>query len=185
MAEQSETVNAAYFKTGATAAEDVSSALLSEGGANYVSLVSAERSAIDKSMRNMGYIVLIIIICAAALAVIVLYNLANINVMERTREAATVKALGFYPHETARYVLGENVVLAILGALIGLLAGKFLHLYVMSCVAVEAFSFDVRISFWSYALAFALTAVFAVATNLFMRIKLGRIKAAESLKAVE
>ena len=154
-------------------------------GVNYVSLSATERETMENSMSNMSYIVVIIIICAAALAFIVLYNLTNINIMERMREVATVKVLGFYPFETSSYVLRENVILAFIGGIIGLICGKFLHLYVMNCVQVDMFAFDIKISWYSYLIALACTVLFAVITNLFMRIKLEKIKMAESLKSVE
>ncbi len=182
--------NSAFYteKSGENATEEsamLSAKLTETEGVNYVSLSATERETMENSMSNMSYIVVIIIICAAALAFIVLYNLTNINIMERMREVATVKVLGFYPFETSSYVLRENVILAFIGGIIGLICGKFLHLYVMNCVQVDMFAFDIKISWYSYLIALACTVLFAVITNLFMRIKLEKIKMAESLKSVE
>ncbi|MBR6352961.1 MAG: ABC transporter permease, partial [Oscillospiraceae bacterium] len=123
--------------------------------------------------------------CSGALAFITLYNLTNINIMERIREVATVKVLGFMPGETARYVLSENLLLSFLGALCGLVLGKLLHLFIMNRVNVDYLSFDVRVAPLSFAVAFAATLVFAVLTNLLMRRKLEQVNMAESLKSVE
>ena len=177
--------NAAFYIDKPGEELTVVSALTETDGVNYVSLTSAERETMEKSMSNMSYIVVIIVLCAAALAFIVLYNLTNINIMERMREVATVKVLGFTSKETSAYVLRENVILAFIGGLIGLLCGKFLHLYVMNCVQTDMFAFDIKIGWWSYLISIACTVLFAVITNLFMRIKLDKIKMAESLKSVE
>ena len=72
--------------------------------------VNAEtRSRVDNMLSRLDYIVVVVVLCAAALAFIVLYNLTNINITERIREIATIKVLGFYPGETASYVESEPV----------------------------------------------------------------------------
>ncbi len=167
------------------AVKSTATELRGEEGISYVSVVSEEREVIDSSMLSMSYVVALIILCAGALAFIVLYNLTNINIMERVREVATVKVLGFNGRETGSYVLRENIILSVLGALIGLVAGIFLHMFVMSFVHVDMLAFDVRISVWSYLLSFAITVVFTLIVNFFMRFKLDKINMAESLKSVE
>ena len=71
------------------------------------------------------------IICAAALAFVVLYNLTNINVAERMREIATIKVLGFTEKESANYVYRENIVLSVIGIAVGLVMGIFLSNYIV------------------------------------------------------
>ena len=154
-------------------------------GVEYVTLTQTERDVTAKTMSSMNYVVLVVIVCAGALSFIVLYNLTNINIIERSREVATVQVLGFRPEETSAYVLRENILLSVLGAGLGLAAGKLLHWYVMLQVQVDKLTFDVRIAPVSYLISFFITVVFAVLTNLFMRIKLARINMAESLKSVE
>ena len=105
--------------------------------------------------------------------------------MERTREIATVKVLGFYPRETASYILRENLMLSFLGACGGLGLGKLLHRFVMELVDVEYLTCDIRIVPKSYALSFVITLLFTAVTNLVMRSKLERVDMAESLKSVE
>ena len=126
-----------------------------------------------------------LIVLAAALAFVVLYNLTNIYIMERVREIATIKVLGFYPLETASYVLRENLMLSVLGGAAGLFLGKLFHRFMMAIIQVDYMHYDVRISALSYALAFAVTVVFALAANFSMRPKLDRVNMAESLKSVE
>ncbi|MBR6353498.1 MAG: FtsX-like permease family protein [Oscillospiraceae bacterium] len=154
-------------------------------GVSYVSLTQTERDMMESSMASLDLIVIVLVFCSGALAFITLYNLTNINIMERIREVATVKVLGFMPGETARYVLSENLLLSFLGALCGLVLGKLLHLFIMSRVNVDYLSFDVRVAPLSFAVAFAATLVFAVLTNLLMRRKLEQVNMAESLKSVE
>lgn len=154
-------------------------------GVDYVSLSNRERETMERSMASLDLLVLVLILCSGALAFITQYNLTNINIMERVREIATVKVLGFYPGETASYVLRENRLLAVLGAALGLVLGKLLHRVVIQAVVVDYMSFEIRIAPLSYALAFAITIVFALLTNLAMYPRLEKVNMAESLKSVE
>jgi len=148
-----------------------------------VNLDSIER--FNVMMSSLDYIVLLVILCAAALAFIVLYNLTNINITERVREIATIKVLGFYKKETSSYVFRENMILTVLGAAIGLILGKWLHAFVMDCIQIDMVSFDVRVKGISYVYAVVLTYFFATFVNLMMRKKIDRISMTESLKSVD
>jgi putative ABC transport system permease protein len=139
----------------------------------------------EQSMASLDLLVIMLIVCSGVLAFITLYNLTNINIMERTREIATVKVLGFTPWETASYVLRENRLLSLLGALLGLVLGKGLHTVVIRAIVVDNMSIDARIAPMSYLVSFAATIVFTLLTNALMRPRLEKINMAESLKSVE
>lgn len=139
----------------------------------------------ESMLKSMNLIVFVIIICAAGLAFIVLYNLTNINITERIREIATIKVLGFYENETASYVFRENNVLTFIGALAGLVLGHFLHAFVMSQINVDMVAFDVHVRPASYVYSLILTLFFAWFVSLMMRKKIDRISMTESLKSVD
>lgn len=150
-----------------------------------VSVISDLRERISTMMESMNYIVALIILCAGFLAFIVLYNLTNINITERLREIATIKVLGFYAKETADYVFRENLLLTGIGAVIGLLLGKWLHWFVMHNINIDMISFKTYIAPASYVWSVLLTFVFAMLVNGLMFFKLDKINMAESLKSVE
>ncbi len=157
---------------------------------NYdlVSSVSVSQDAMDRignMMSSLDYIVVFVMLSAAALAFIVLYNLTNINITERTREIATIKVLGFNGKETASYVFRENVLLTLMGAIAGLILGIWLHAFVISQIKVDLVTFNIRILPLSYIMAVVLTLAFAGIVNFFMYFKTGRINMAESLKSIE
>lgn len=140
---------------------------------------------VSSMMNSLNYVVLLIISCAAFLAFIVLYNLTNINITERNREIATLKVLGFFKNETASYVFRENILLTMIGALAGLLLGKYFHIFVMSQINIDMISFKVQVKPASYLISVLLTLLFAGIVNLFMSAKLEAIDMAESLKSVD
>ena len=136
-------------------------------------------------MSSLNYLVLVIIISGAALAFVVLYNLTNINILERVREIATIKVLGFRKRETSAYVFRENIVLTIIGAAVGVGLGVLLHRFVISKIVVDMVYFRVEISALSFVLSVLMTFLFTILVNRIMSVKLEKINMAESLKSVE
>ena len=140
---------------------------------------------VGSMMESLNIIVVIVIICAAGLAFIVLYNLTNINITERIREIATIKVLGFFKRETESYVFRENLLLTVLGMFPGLVLGKFLHAFVMSQIQIDLIAFDTRVAPVSYLYSAILTVVFAWLVNRGMSGKLENVSMTESLKSVD
>lgn len=159
--------------------------LLENADISYISVLEDTKANMADKMSSLDYVVLLVIVCAAGLAFIVIYNLTNINITERTREIATIKVLGFFRNETSAYVLRENIVLTSLGILCGLGLGILLHRFVMAQIVVDMIEFSIRILPLSYVLSIILTFIFNFIVNIFMQIKLEKINMAESLKSVD
>ena len=136
-------------------------------------------------LRSVNMVVVVLVVAAAALAFIVLYNLTNINITERAREIATLKVLGFTPREVNAYIFREIVLLAMLGALVGLGLGVVLEGFVVVTAEVDQVMFGRTIHWDSFVIAFVLTMVFTAVVMLVMRTKLARIDMVESLKSNE
>ncbi|HJC23440.1 MAG TPA: FtsX-like permease family protein [Candidatus Eisenbergiella merdavium] len=164
---------------------EASAAIMNCSGVASVTAYEDMQTRFGSMMESMDYVVLVIIVCAGALAFIVLYNLTNINITERLREIATIKVLGFYRNETASYVFRENLILTGLGALAGLVMGKYLHSFVMSQIDIDMITFDVRIAPLSIVYSIILTFVFALFVCWVMNRKLDAINMAESMKSIE
>lgn len=179
-------LNRAYLNFADDADKGTATADLS-GDKNIISaeLFENTKQRMADMMSSLDYIVLLVIVCAAALAFIVIYNLTNINITERLREIATIKVLGFFRRETSAYVLRENIVLTAIGIITGLILGIFLHSFVISQIKVDIVDFSTVIFPMSYVYSIILTFVFNFFVNIFMEIKLERINMAESLKSVD
>ena len=163
----------------------IAKALTELDGVTALSRMDVLLDQVDSAMSCLNYIIWLVVGFGWALAFIVIYNLTNINLAERSREIATVEVLGFYPRETAAYVLRENLVLSFLAAILGLPLGKAMHGVVMSMVMVDNSCFNIHIERTSYIAAFVCTVLFAWVVGLVMRRHIRRIPMAESLKAVE
>ena len=141
--------------------------------------------SVNGMLVALDNVMIFIILFAGLLSFIVLYNLNNINITERRRELATLKVLGFYNGEVAMYVYRENILLTLLGTLVGCGIGKFLHHFTIVTVEVDMAMFGRDISIQSYLICAAYTIVFSIIVNIFMYFKLKKINMVESLKSVE
>ena len=146
-------------------------------------------SSLQKNFKDMiksiSYIVVVLVISAACLAFVVLYNLSNVNISERKREIATIKVLGFTRKEVDAYINRETILLTILGSLIGLGIGIGLHHLIMNLAEMDDIMFGRTINSISYVISFVMTIGFNAIINLCMHKKLNNIQMVESLKAVE
>ena len=167
------------------ARESLSSDLLAISGVKTVSYNDETIDTYRSMISSVNIVVVVLVVAAAALAFIVLYNLTNINITERSREIATLKVLGFYPREVNAYIYREVAILSIIGAALGIVFGVFLEGSVVATAEVDQAMFGREIHVSSFIAAFALTMAFAGAVLVAMRCKLARIDMVESLKSIE
>ncbi len=137
------------------------------------------------SMERVDFVVVIIILAAAALAMVVLFNLSNINITERQRELATIKLLGFYDKEVSAYVYRENIVLTVFGILMGCFMGHWLHLYLVRSTEIDLMMFGRQTAPSAYVYAAILTMLFSIAVNILAHFRMKKIDMVESLKSAE
>lgn len=165
--------------------QKLGSELLSYAGCSGISFVDELERNIDRMLRVLDLVTLVLILAAGLLAFVVLYNLNSINILERKRELATLKVLGFYDKEVAQYVYRENILLTFFGILAGLVFGTILHQYVIVTVEVDLMMFGRNISMFSYIMSSLITVGFSVLVNWAMYFILKKIDMTTSLKSVE
>lgn len=154
-------------------------------GVQSVTFYSSLQKNFKDMIKSISYIVVVLVISAACLAFVVLYNLSNVNISERKREIATIKVLGFTRKEVDAYINRETILLTIFGSLIGLGIGVGLHHLIMNLAEMDDIMFGRTINSISYVISFVMTIGFNAIINLFMHRKLNKIQMVESLKAVE
>lgn len=158
--------------------------------ANYENVMNVTICAdlaeqVGSMLEAMNLVVITVVVCAAILAITVLYNLTNINITERIREIATIKVLGFNARESAAYVFKENLLLSAMGSLLGLFGGYALLVFVMSKIQVDMVWLPARLQPVSYVWAVVLTMLSACIVDFILYFKLEKINMAEALKSVE
>lgn len=150
-----------------------------------VSFSSAVGQGFKDTLDSMNIVVVVLIVSAAALAFVVLYNLTNINVSERVRELSTIKVLGFYDKEVTMYIYRENLILTFMGIIAGNFAGILLHRFVLQTAEIDIMMFSPTVHGLSYGYASLLTLLFSGIVMISMHYKLKRIDMIEALKSVE
>lgn len=163
----------------------VFSDLMALQGVQSATRMETTRDTYLSSMERIDFVVVIVILSAAALAMVVLYNLSNINITERKRELATIRVLGFYDREVSAYVNRENVVLTAVGIALGCVLGHFLHVWLVKSVEIDLMMFGRDTDPMAYVWSALLTALFSAAVSLLAHRKMKDIDMVESLKSAE
>ena len=169
----------------AAARDGLAAALLESSNVTGVSFSAATIETFEDMLSSIDYIVILLIVAAAALAFVVLYNLTNINICERQKEIATLKVLGFYRREVSGYVFRETAILSLMGTALGLVFGAFFHQFVVQTAETDAAMFGRTVYPMSYVYAAALSLLFTLLVSLALKGKLRQIDMVESLKAPE
>lgn len=159
--------------------------VLGSGGISGANSVDTLRSKFDDMLQGLDIIILVIIVSAGMLAFVVIYNLNNINISERRRELATLKVLGFYDGEVSAYVFRENIVLTVIGVIVGMVLGVWIHRYVVDTVEVDLVMFGREIKWLSFVYSSLITIAFSLIINGMMHFRLKKIDIATSMKSVE
>ncbi|HEM4973822.1 TPA: FtsX-like permease family protein [Streptococcus suis] len=136
-------------------------------------------------VHSLNRVMYILIITSVLLAIVILYNLTNINVAERIRELSTIKVLGFYSKEVTMYIYRESIYLSLIGILVGFVMGIGLHRYMISIIPPESIMFNPALGYLIYlvpaAVVIAILAVLGLVVNQWLK----KVDMLEALKSVE
>lgn len=168
-----------------TSHEDFAEKWIDSGLVSTINFTEDNILVFDNMVKGLNLIIVLIIGASCMLAFIVLYNLTTINIAERIREISTLKVLGFYDKEVSSYVYRETLFLTIIGILIGLGAGIFLHMYVINVAETDNILFLHSIKWYSYIFSFLIIIFFTILVQIITNQKLKKINMVESLKSVE
>ncbi len=181
--------NKVYCRYGKAADEvdrdELSKEILSLNAFSGIVFVEDTMKGITDMIDSLDMVVIVLIISAGGLAFLVLYNLNNISIEERKKELATLKVLGFYDGEVSAYVLRENVIITLIGIVVGVFVGRVMHTFVISTCEIDMVMFGRYVSTQSIIYCILLTIFFAVIINWYMHFSMKKIEMAASMKSVE
>ena len=138
----------------------------------------------DTFMEIMNVMIVILVLAAIILGIVVLYNLGVMSYVERSRELATLKVLGFRDKQIGKLLVSQNVWLTILGVLIGL-PGGFGVLYVLVKALVSEYELSITIGPMTYIISIALTFGVSLLVGWMVARKNRKINMVEALKGAE
>ncbi|MDR0556925.1 MAG: ABC transporter permease [Treponema sp.] len=159
--------------------------MLSNDAVMMLSFTSQTQVSYNNLLNSISFVVIILIVASGCLAMLVIYNLTNININERKREIATLRVLGFHQSEAAAYIFREITALSVIGAGAGLFLGVPLHRFIIGVAENADLMFGRDISGLGFALSGVITLLFSAAVDLLMLPKLRSIKMAEAMKGAE
>lgn len=165
--------------------KELASTLKENNKISGISLIRVINEEYKKSLESLMSIVLLCIGCASLLSFVVLFNLNSINIEERKRELATIKVLGFNEKEVSSYVFRENIILTVLGGLVGLVLGTLILGPIMKSGEVETIYLPVELNWITFVVSFTITMIFTLITDKIMKKRLNKIDMIDSLKSVE
>ncbi|MBT2732547.1 FtsX-like permease family protein [Carnobacterium sp. ISL-102] len=165
--------------------EALGSTLIEQPSVLSINFVSDVSGAFEETMGSLGVVTLVLIASAGLLAFVVLYNLTNINVSERERELSTIKVLGFFDKEVTMYIYRENIILTVMGIVVGSVLGIMLHSFVLDTSEIDQLMFSPTIQPLSYLYSAIITLVFSGIVMIAMHHKLKKVDMIEALKSVD
>ena len=146
--------------------------------ASMISLFNSVAKSLDTTM-------MILVVVSVLLAIVILYNLTNINVAERIRELSTNKVLGFHNKEVTLYIYRETILLSIIGILMGLVGGYYLHQFLIAMIAPDAILFYPKVGLGVFLIPVGGLILLLVLLGIYVDHYLRKVDMLEALKSVD
>ena len=165
--------------------EKVTAKFMASNGIKAVSQNTNVIIQVETMTNSLTKVMTVLTIMSLLLAIVILYNLTNINVAERIRELSTIKVLGFFNKEVTMYIYRETICLSIIGIIAGIFGGKILHKIILDKVAPAEIFFNPNIEVWVYILPILLVIGILYALGVIVNHKLKKVDMLEALKSVD
>lgn len=146
--------------------------------ASMISLFNSVAKSLDTTM-------MILVVVSVLLAIVILYNLTNINVAERIRELSTIKVLGFHNKEVTLYIYRETILLSIIGILMGLVGGYYLHQFLIAMIAPDAILFYPKVGLSVFLFPVGGMLLLLLLLGIYVDHYLRKVDMLEALKSVD
>lgn len=140
---------------------------------------------INTIVHSLNKVMEVLIIVAVLLAVVIIYNLTNINIAERIRELSTIKVLGFYDLEVTMYIYRETILLSLLGIIAGFGLGDILYRYILTVVPPDDVMFNPALGIKAFIVPIILITVITLILGYIMNKKLRNLDMLSALKSVD
>lgn len=161
-------------------ADEISSSELIAGKQDKAQLMETFNSFV----QIMDSMVVILVVAAVILGIVVLYNLGIMSYVERSRELATLKVLGFRNRSIGRLLISQNIWLTVIGVIIGLPAGVGVLQWLLAALAGE-YEMKLMLGGLTYAVSILLTFGVSLLVGLMVARKNKKIDMVEALKGAE
>ena len=171
--------------TSATSIERQAGLLMNQSAVSSVVQNASAIRLFDSVASSLNQTMTILVIVSVLLAIVILYNLTNINVAERIRELSTIKVLGFHNNEVTLYIYRETIVLSLVGIVLGLVSGFYLHQFLIQMISPATILFYPQVGWEVYVIPVAAVSTILTLLGFFVNYHLRKVDMLEALKSVE
>ncbi|MDW8751878.1 FtsX-like permease family protein [Streptococcus suis] len=134
---------------------------------------------------SLQTIMTILVLLSILLGLVILYNLTIINMSERIRELSTIKVLGFHNREVTMYIYRETIVLSIIGIVVGLVGGIYLHRLLLEMIGSDSIRFNPAVGLEVYIIPVVAIIGILAALGIYVNRYLRKVDMLEALKSVD
>lgn len=134
---------------------------------------------------SLQTIMTILVLLSILLGLVILYNLTIINMSERIRELSTIKVLGFHNREVTMYIYRETIVLSIIGIVVGLVGGIYLHRLLLEMIGSDSIRFNPAVGLEVYIIPVVAIIGILAALGIYVNHHLRKVDMLEALKSNE
>lgn len=163
----------------------ISQKMIKTGAIETVVSTSSNRKLLSSFTGSLNEVILILILISGMLALVVIYNLTNINVAERIRELSTIKVLGFYDNETTMYIYRETIILSALGIIVGFGFGWWLHHFIITSLPPDVAMFDPNMYPLNFVFSALIPAIITAILAIVVHHKIKRINILDALSSID
>ena len=182
---QSNTYLVSLRDTNATSIERQAGLLMNQSAVSSVVQNASAIRLFDSIASSLNQTMTILVIVSVLLAIVILYNLTNINVAERIRELSTIKVLGFHNKEVTLYIYRETMVLSLVGIVIGLVSGYYLHQFLIQMISPATILFYPQVAWEVYALPIGAVLLILILLGFIVNHHLRKVDMLEALKSID
>ena len=165
--------------------QKVSRDMMEDGAVLAVTQNTSLISLFHSVAQSLNKTMMILVLVSILLAIVILYNLTNINVAERIRELSTIKVLGFHHQEVTLYIYRETILLSLVGIGLGLVGGFYLHRFLIAMIAPDAILFYPRVALGVYLYPIVGVILNLAILGILVNHHLRKVDMLEALKSVE
>ena len=154
-------------------------------GVEIIQDKEALKSGMAAMLNTMRSVIVLLIVIAAILGVVIIYNLGILSFTEKQYQFATLKVLGFKDKQIRNIYIKQNNWITIMAIIIGLPVGFYLTDFIFKMAIADKYDFGAHIEFISYVYAVVGTAIVSWLSSHILAKKVNKIDMVTSLKGNE
>lgn len=176
-------VNGALVASTGPSGEELRNALMRTEGVAGVEIPEFTKEMMQSELMGVMYIFAgLMILFAVAMALALIYNTVSIAYLEREREISVMMALGSGMRKIAGMFTVENLLVALLALVPGVICGYLISVVMMKVFSTEFFSAPAVITTASYVISILGILVVVVLAELPSLRRAGRLDLATAIR---